>query len=66
MDVVFIEKRLAESLPTRGAWIEIVPKQTGRGLYASLPTRGAWIEIQAEVCIMIDYVEVAPHTGSVD
>ena len=36
----------SQSLPTRGAWIEIA---MGWGLadqtYESLPTRGAWIEI---------------------
>ena len=33
------------SLPTRGAWIEIVQKVAKIGKSESLPTRGAWIEI---------------------
>ena len=33
------------SLPTRGAWIEIIEMETLEGMEWSLPTRGAWIEI---------------------
>ena len=34
------------SLPTRGAWIEILADQLiANGVTVSLPTRGAWIEI---------------------
>ena len=35
-----------ESLPTRGAWIEISFSGNFCSSLASLPTRGAWIEIQ--------------------
>ena len=54
------------SLPTRGAWIEIV--RAGRkkwGLKLSLPTRGAWIEIP-KITTMLGKGAVAPHAGSVD
>ena len=33
------------SLPTRGAWIEILWAKNKANCDASLPTRGAWIEI---------------------
>ena len=35
----------AESLPSRGAWIEIGTSKYNRGKRQSLPSRGAWIEI---------------------
>ena len=36
----------AESLPSRGAWIEITAQDVSDLEYqSSLPTRGAWIEI---------------------
>ena len=35
------------SLPTRGAWIEILMSDAQETCLASLPTRGAWIEILA-------------------
>ena len=54
------------SLPTRGAWIEILSMD---GLLEddmmSLPTRGAWIEIKL-LQISSHFIAVAPHTGSVD
>ena len=34
-----------ESLPARGAWIEIDGLCRGHGCPQSLPARGAWIEI---------------------
>ena len=41
-----ITDRHIKSLPTRGAWIEIV-LAVKDGFYGeSLPTRGAWIEIE--------------------
>ena len=54
------------SLPTRGAWIEI-SELTRKvvDVQRSLPTRGAWIEI-IEVGESREYLQVAPHTGSVD
>ena len=33
------------SLPTRGAWIEMLRAEDTAGNVTSLPTRGAWIEI---------------------
>ena len=36
---------ICESLPTRGAWIEIAYKDREGASAESLPTRGAWIEI---------------------
>ena len=33
------------SLPTRGAWIEIITSLIASTIVWSLPTRGAWIEI---------------------
>ena len=35
----------AESLPARGAWIEIPRRRENPPLVVSLPARGAWIEI---------------------
>ena len=35
----------AQSLPVRGAWIEITHEQFAVDWIASLPVRGAWIEI---------------------
>ena len=37
---------LQESLPVRGAWIEIALCECNPVLYQSLPVRGAWIEIK--------------------
>ena len=37
---------MISSLPTRGAWIEIVSPSVASGNASSLPTRGAWIEIR--------------------
>ena len=37
----------AESLPVRGAWIEIMLWVSTGMRVASLPVRGAWIEIQS-------------------
>ena len=54
-----------ESLPTRGAWIEIFGKRTQNLLDWSLPPRGAWIEIGMKDT-RPQYEAVAPHTGSVD
>ena len=53
----------AESLPTRGARIEIDPPYETRTKAQSLPTRGAWIEILSSVRISLLH-QVAPHTGS--
>ena len=57
---------LAESHPTRGAWIEISddPAQL-ESFSMSHPTRGAWIEIASLVDVLYR-CPVAPHTGCVD
>ena len=34
-----------ESLPVRGAWIEIMILRTAQSAFWSLPVRGAWIEM---------------------
>ena len=54
-----------QSLPVRGAWIEIKKQRSGRVVIKSLPVRGAWIEIILEV-ITMDHSDVAPRKGSVD
>ena len=53
------------SLPTRGAWIEMLYLSATVKLVWSLPTRGAWIEIYF-LGIQKGIISVAPHTGSVD
>ena len=54
-----------ESLPSRGAWIEIFGKKLKHIWTPSLPSRGAWIEIgPIAPCTAVDLV--APLTGSVD
>ena len=35
-----------QSLPVRGAWIEILDIMSLIGMYGSLPVRGAWIEMR--------------------
>ena len=55
----------AESLPARGAWIEIsLQRKLILGI-RSLPARGAWIEIPYNAAGKY-YNIVAPRTGSVD
>ena len=54
-----------ESLPVRGAWIEIKKSKTTALNIMSLPVRGAWIEIRGEV-EPSERVGVAPRKGSVD
>ena len=64
--IVLVYGANVASLPTRGAWIEIVE---GPGMSEvpapSLPTRGAWIEINNTALVNLVPL-VAPHTGSVD
>ena len=53
------------SLPSRGAWIEIIRYPRNSRQYRSLPSRGAWIEMECdrrESCSEV----VAPLAGSVD
>ena len=54
-----------ESLPVRGAWIEIMMPPSERRRHQSLPVRGAWIEISAQGNIWT-LAFVAPRKGSVD
>ena len=55
----------AQSLPVRGAWIEIFLSEWQALDAASLPVRGAWIEIRA-FSPRPRGVPVAPRAGSVD
>ena len=56
----------AQSLPVRGAWIEIQHGQDVQRLtIASLPVRGAWIEILYSFWVKSRSI-VAPRAGSVD
>ena len=58
---------MAESLPARGAWIEISSRYRVVPASApSLPARGAWIEISADMDAVNIWAAVAPRTGSVD
>ena len=56
---------MVQSLPTRGAWIEIYDNDFDLATRMSLPTRGAWIEI-ADMLDMMMALSVAPHAGSAD
>ena len=56
----------AESLPSRGAWIEITAQDVSDLEYqSSLPSRGAWIEIFSTGKAG-QTPAVAPLAGSVD
>ena len=55
-----------QSLPVRGAWIEIPGGSHDRLRIRSLPVRGAWIEIAVRVALFAPLVRVAPRAGSVD
>ena len=65
--VPLLELRAASpSLPSRGAWIEILAVLASAGFgYKSLPSRGAWIEIIIQ-SFRSTYGPVAPLAGSVD
>ena len=54
-----------QSLPARGAWIEIPRGSHGTIPGSSLPARGAWIEISRRSASCTG-VSVAPRKGSVD
>ena len=57
---------VCQSLPARGAWIEIGRnRQRTPAAVRSLPARGAWIEIVNGVS-GVRTSEVAPRKGSVD
>ena len=60
-----VERLPVESLPPRGAWIEIPFFWHGFDSRRSLPPRGAWIEISIPPNKIVKGV-VAPPTGSVD
>ncbi len=56
----------AQSLPVRGAWIEIsTQRKTFLTASKSLPVRGAWIEMQPSGR-QRRKADVAPRAGSVD
>ena len=55
----------AQSLPSRGAWIEMQRAGLAGGVNGSLPSRGAWIEMNV-VLAFLHFAFVAPLTGSVD
>ncbi len=55
----------AQSLPVRGAWIEMKNLLLQRLESASLPVRGAWIEI-IDALDTSAALAVAPRAGSVD
>ena len=54
-----------ESLPVRGAWIEMIRWRSCAGRKSSLPVRGAWIEITT-ARVGASRTRVAPRAGSVD
>ena len=54
----------AESLPVRGAWVEIERCAMALRYSASLPVRGAWVEM-APVGVRWLRALVAPRAGSV-
>ena len=57
---------ILQSLPSRGAWIEI-KSWSCKGLEVlSLPSRGAWIEMSDSPLDFVSPEPVAPLTGSVD
>ena len=58
--------RMALSLPSRGAWIEILRFAVILAQIGSLPSRGAWIEIQTHPGRGAQSGRVAPLAGSVD
>ena len=51
------------SLPTRGAWIEILPTVRAIPFGESLPTRGAWIEMP-QVTASVVASESLPTRGA--
>src|SRR5699024_2149981 len=55
----------AQSLPSRGAWIEMSFSPRPRQKPPSLPSRGAWIEMPYILSAPIS-AAVAPLAGSVD
>ena len=57
-------KALMESLPVRGAWVEIIYMRRTKTQIESLPVRGAWVEIIAGTDGVYD-ITVAPRAGSV-
>ena len=59
-------KEPSESLPVRGAWIEMTCAATHPTIMQlSLPVRGAWIEIPRLIPPRLGQC-VAPRAGSVD
>ena len=63
--VLTLYKLYDMSLPSRGAWIEILAGPECALPITSLPSRGAWIEIHLQAD-GLGGDKVAPLTGSVD
>ena len=55
----------AQSLPVRGAWIEMLLSVSMSAVILSLPVRGAWIEMSVRANRR-GFGGVAPRAGSVD
>ena len=65
MEFVSMTDTAGQSLPLRGAWIEIMSKQDQYIIAESLPLRGEWIEISLTSKMLIA-IGVAPLAGGVD
>ena len=57
--------QIKTSLPSQGAWIEMVVEKFTRYSWWSLPSQGAWIEMVFRLGLK-KLQKVAPFTGSVD
>ena len=57
-------KNESTSLPSRGAWIEIVCSLVSYGRDWSLPSRGAWIEIRSCSGVLASAVPSLPSRGA--
>ena len=54
-------ERMTQSLPPRGAWIEIAPTPSRPARPRSLPPRGAWIEIPVGEDVGIEARSLPPR-----
>ena len=59
-------KRMPQSPPSRGAWIEIMLDEGKEEAVQSPPSRGAWIEMLAYSRVDPTNLTVAPLAGGVD
>ena len=60
---VTCEKAVYESLPARGAWIEIKNQEPDPVSWQSLPARGAWIEISLAKRLPLLTLSRSPQGG---